>query len=63
MVGQTLDENAFGFGFGLVFFFEADAEFAEFFGIFVVEQIERLIVELAEAVRGAVAGRSLLAGL
>jgi len=48
MVGHALDENTFGFSFGLVFCCEAGAEFGEFFGIFVVEQVERLTVVLAE---------------
>jgi hypothetical protein len=61
MVGQALNENAFGFGLGLVFCGEAVAEFGEFLGIFVVEQVERLIMVLAETVGGAVAGRRLLA--
>jgi hypothetical protein len=63
MVGQALNENAFGFGLGLVLSCEAVAEFGEFSGIFIVEQVERLIVILAETVAGAVAARSLLARL
>jgi len=61
MVGHPLDESAFGFGLGLVFCCEAGAEFAEFLGIFVIEQVERLTVVLAETVRDAVLGRRLLA--
>ena len=61
MVGHALDENTFGFGLGLVFRCEAGAEFGEFFGIFVVEQVERLTVVLTETVGRAVAGRSLFA--
>jgi len=62
VVGQALDENGFGSGLGLVFRYEAGAEFAEFLGIFVFEEVERLTVVLAETVRGAVPGGGLLAG-
>ena len=62
VISHALDENAFGFGLGLIFLSEAVAEFAEFLGIFVVEKVERLAVVLAETVGGAVLGRGLLAG-
>ena len=55
VIGHALDENAFGFGLRLVFFRESGAEFGEFLGIFVVEEVERLVV-VAEPVGGAIAG-------
>jgi hypothetical protein len=60
VVGETLNEDAFGFGLRLVFRFEASAELGEFSGIFVFEEVERLVV-VTEPVGGAVAGGGLLA--
>jgi hypothetical protein len=61
VVGQALDENTFGFGSRLMFRCEAGAEFGEFLGIFVGEEVERLAVVLAKTMAGAVAGRRLFA--
>ena len=41
VVKRPLDEDAFGFGLGLVLFCEASADLGEFLGIFVVEKVER----------------------